>query len=241
MKSLTSIRLTALLFCFSSATAWGAMPSFGGLKESLNAVAGDSSEPASTSDVVPEDSSDNSAAISAEEGQEAIVTEFKQILSGVALAQVKVLNAYGLKDQAAALEADANLISGECDKKCLDKAVAGSMAANEEIEKLNVESAQLDAEGKAILAEAIPPLLINSYGFVKFLPKVSEWGKSAGDEMKAAGFMGAAKLKKKFDIGLFIVSKTPSVVKDISSTAKMLMTYSKENNIEIEGADDFEF
>lgn len=232
MNSKKSIILIALLFCFSSATAWGAMPNFGKLKESL---------PAGASDALPEGSSEDSSAVSAEAGQEAIVTEFKQILSGVALAQVKVLSAYGLKDQAEALEADANLISGECDKKCLDKAVAGSKAANKEIERFDLESAQLDAEGKAMLAEAIPPLLINSYGFVKFLPKVSKWGKSAGDEMKAAGLMGAAKLKKKFDTGLFIVSKTPGVVKDIASTAKKLMTYSKQNDIKVEGADDFDF
>ncbi len=61
------------------------------------------------------------------------------------------------------------------------------------------------------------------------------------NEVKAAGMMGAITLKKKLDTGLFISTKSPGLIKDILSTAKKLLTYSKENNIEIEGADDFEF
>ena len=209
----------------------GMVPGLGGIAQSVTSVAeAGNATGASLAN-----------AMSSESAQEALVIEFKEILSGVALAQAKVLEAYGLKDQAEALRADAGLISGDCDKKCLDKAVAGSKKANKEIASLDLESAELDAEGKAALAEAIPPLIINSYQFSKLVPKIKDWGTSAMNEVKAAGMMGAITVKKKLDTGLFISTKSPGLIKDILSTAKKLLTYSKENNIEIEGADDFEF
>jgi hypothetical protein len=58
-----------------------------------------------------------------------------------------------------------------------------------------------------------------------------DWSKSAKDEIKSAGAMGAIKLKKKLSAGFYIVKTTPKIIKNWASTSKSLIAFGKEQGI----------
>ena len=194
-----------------------------------------------TEEVVEESGSDGSEELSAADAQESIVSEFREIIRDVTIAQSAVVKALGIKDEAAAVEADANAISGECDNKCLDEAIARSAELNEKIETALANSESMKNVSKEEAGKAALPWLKAGYRTAKYVPKLSKWGKSATAEIKEAGMMGAPKMKKKFSQGLFIVRKAPPAAKKWITTIKLMQDVFKKNNISIEGADDFDF
>jgi hypothetical protein len=54
---------------------------------------------------------------------------------------------------------------------------------------------------------------------------------SSKNEIQAAGLMGAAKLKKKLDAGLYVAPKIPGLIGTTAKNAKGLITYGKKNKI----------
>ena len=79
--------------------------------------------------------------------QELMVTLFKDSLMEVAQGQGKLLRAFNLDDEAAALEASAALIAGECDNACLEGVIEQSEVATDSIEKLSADSAEMSDDG----------------------------------------------------------------------------------------------
>jgi hypothetical protein len=81
--------------------------------------------------------------------QELMVRLFKDSLMEVAQGQGKLLRAFNLNDEAAALEASAALIAGECDNACLEGVIEQSEVATASIERLSSDSAEMSDDGKA--------------------------------------------------------------------------------------------
>ena len=92
-------------------------------------------------------------------------------------------------------------------------------------------SSELDEDGKKELRKSYVPLAKGTYAMTKLGEAAKDWSKSAKDEIKSAGAMGAIKLKKKLSAGLYIVKTTPKIIKNWADTSKSLIAFGKEQGI----------
>ena len=111
--------------------------------------------------------------------QELMVTLFKDSLMEVAQGQGKLLRAFNLDDEAAALEASAALIAGECDNACLEGVIEQSEVATASIEKLSADSAEMSDDGKAQYNGAMGDFGAGTINLVLLVPVAAEWGPRA--------------------------------------------------------------
>ena len=225
------LRIATVLSLISAAPALMAAPDFGNKMKNMT------SKQAATKGA----ESDATEELSAVDAQEAIIVEFREIVRDVTVAQEAIVKALGLKDDADAGEADANAISGECDNKCIDEAIARSEELNNTIQTALSDSEAMKNVSKEEAAKAALPWLKAGYRTAMYVPKLTKWGKSATGEIKDAGMMGAAKMKKKFSQGLYILKKAPPVAAKWLDTIRLAQEVFKKSNISIEGADEFDF
>ena len=111
--------------------------------------------------------------------QELMVRLFKDSLMEVAQGQGKLLRAFNLNDEAAALEASAALIAGECDNACLEGVIEQSEVATASIEKLSSDSAEMSDDGKAQYSGAMGDFGAGTVNLVLLVPVAAEWGPRA--------------------------------------------------------------
>ena len=93
--------------------------------------------------------------------------------------QGKLLRAFNLNDEAAALEASAALIAGECDNACVEGVIEQSVVATASIEKLSSDSAEMSDDGKAQYNGAMGDLGAGTVNLVLLIPVAAEWGPRA--------------------------------------------------------------
>lgn len=117
--------------------------------------------------------------------QEMLVVAFRGALKDVSTGQVKVLRAFNMNDEAAALEADANLLAGACDTVCLESVVKQSKEANDAIKTLTKNKADLSDEGKAQYSDALSDFGTGTLNMVLVHPLAKEWGPRAIEAVKA--------------------------------------------------------
>ena len=111
--------------------------------------------------------------------QELMVRLFKDSLMEVAQGQGKLLRAFNLNDEAAALEASAALIAGECDNACLEGVIEQSEVATASIEKLSADSVEMTDDGKAQYNGAMGDFGAGTINLVLLVPVAAEWGPRA--------------------------------------------------------------
>ena len=111
--------------------------------------------------------------------QELMVTLFKDSLMEVAQGQGKLLRAFNLDDEAAALEASAALIAGECDNACLEGVIEQSEVATASIEKSSADSAEMSDDGKTQYNGAMGDFGAGTINLVLLVPVAAEWGPRA--------------------------------------------------------------
>ena len=111
--------------------------------------------------------------------QELMVTLFKDSLMEVTQGQGKLLRAFNLNDEAAALEASAALIAGECDNACVEGVIEQSVVATAAIDKLSSDSAEMSDDGKAQYNGAMGDFGAGTINLVLLVPVAAEWGPRA--------------------------------------------------------------
>lgn len=163
--------------------------------------------------------------------QDALVRDYVLASGNINQAQEKLLEAFGKKDLVAQLLTfKQNLAaSGETPSKQDLKRMAELTAEANEALKSSVErEEELSEEGKELYRESIPYMVKGSVGIAKLSKTASDFTGSAKDEIKAAGLMGAAKVKSKLDSGLYVAPKIPGLIGSTAKTTKMLITYGKK-------------
>ncbi len=184
---------------------------------------------------------DGATQLSAADAQDTIVTEFNEILRDVRFAQGAMLIALGKKDEGNAAQADAKAMSGACDNKCTKEAIARSAELDGIIESAMTDADAMKDVSKEEAGKAMLPWLKAGVRTALYIPKLGAWGKSATTEIKDAGLMGAAKMKKKFSQGLFIATNAPGAAQKWFTTIKLARDVFKKNDISYEGANDADF
>ena len=180
-----------------------------------------------------DDSKQSESGPSAEVAQEALVKDYSSAAVSVLRAQQNFLAAFGKKDEAAKAEAVATKLesSDKPSKQDLADAKAISDEANEQINELTSEESDFSEEGKAYYRAAIPYMAKGVQGLVKLANTAKNFIDNAQSEIKSAGMMGAVKLKKKLDAGLYVAPKIPSLIGDTTKNFKSLVSYGKKNKI----------
>lgn len=173
------------------------------------------------------------ASTSADAGglQDALVRDYLTANSSIQKGQGLLLEAFNKKDDLAKLEQGQASLSGEQSKQELAAITAQTKEAQEAIAKSMEEGVELTEEGKAKYRESIPHMIQGAVGISKLAQTASEFIDSSKNEIQSAGLMGAAKLKKKLDAGLFVAPKIPGLIGTTAKNAKGLITYGKKNKI----------
>jgi hypothetical protein len=173
-------------------------------------------------------SNTTSSAPSALDSQEAIVKDFKIAMKLMMESNIHIRAALGGKDSAKLDEIRAKLASGDCDNNCIKEAVKVSADASKLNAKLMENVEELNEDSKKTLTKAYGPLALGTLSLTKLMPKIKDWSKGAKQEIKDAGVMGAVKLKKKLDTGLFILKTTPSLIKEWGTASTSLVSFGKK-------------
>ena len=191
-----------------------------------------------------ESSESAKATESAADSQDVLVSQFKGTLGSILLAQKYLSIAFDQSDQAAALDTEISSLEGDCGTDCLKRAVKLSGNATESIsEKIDAKT-EIGAEGKTNYALALPPYIKGTLSAKDLASAAGTWSKQATGEIKGAGMMGATKLKKKLETGMYVAQQTPKLIKSWATATKQIFTYAKSSDIDlgkIEGANEFNF
>ena len=173
------------------------------------------------------------ASTSADAGglQDALVRDYLTANSSIQKGQELLLEAFGKKQEAAEEEQEQASLSGNASKQDLQRIASQTKEAQEAIAKSMEEGIELTEEGKAKYRESIPHMIQGAVGISKLAQTASEFIDSSKNEIQSAGLMGAAKLKKKLDAGLFVAPKIPGLIATTAKNAKGLITYGKKNKI----------
>lgn len=163
--------------------------------------------------------------------QDALVRDYLTANSSIQKGQGLLLEAFNKKADLAKLEQGQASLSGEQSKQELAAITAQTKEAQEAIAKSMEEGVELTEEGKAKYRESIPHMIQGAVGISKLAQTASEFIDSSKNEIQSAGLMGAAKLKKKLDAGLFVAPKIPGLIGTTAKNAKGLITYGKKNKI----------
>lgn len=177
--------------------------------------------------------SEPAASTSADAGglQDALVRDYLTANSSIQKGQELLLEAFNKKEDLAKLEQAQASLSGKQSKQDLETITAQTKEAQEAIAKSMEEGVELTEEGKAKYRESIPYMIQGAVGISKLAQTASEFIDSSKNEIQSAGLMGAAKLKKKLDAGLYVAPKIPGLIGTTAKNAKGLITYGKKNKI----------
>lgn len=153
---------------------------------------------------------------------EQMVSKYVSGSKNVTQADAKMLEAVGLKDEAAkaALQAQ-NLTEGATkgNLEDADKVQTESSKALEE--KLNGKKVTMDAAGKKLFASGLKDLAVGMIQYVGMSKDVSSFKPSI------TSIGGSAKS------ALYVVKTLPSSIKNLGTTLKAAIDFSKENDIPI--------
>lgn len=166
--------------------------------------------------------------------QDSLVRDYVLASGNLNQAQEKLLEAFGNKDLVAQLQTLRQSLadSGETpSKQELKRIKALTDEANDAINGSVEREEELSDEGKQLYKESIPYMVKGAGGIAKLSDTASEFFDSASNEVKAAGMMGAAKVKSKLDAGLYVAPKVPGLIGSTMKTTKMLITYGKKTKI----------
>jgi len=136
--------------------------------------------------------------------------------------QIKLLNAVGLKDKAASLEAKAkNLTSGATSESLEDTATEQTSANKALQDKLTSDKTPLTAEGKKQFSAGLIDLAKGVTGYVTMASSVSKYKPGMSDIGAAASSV------------IYIIKSLPATTDNLTNTLKNAIAYAKENKIDV--------
>lgn len=149
-------------------------------------------------------------------------------------AQSLIADALGLKKEKEKLETEGKALGkGNVDKSSLQKSVAVTENANKAIQKKIDEGATLSDEGKALLGKSLIPYAKSVTGTAGMVGDAKNLATGIQAQIKAAGMMGAMKVKKAFDVGLYLAPKIPTLAGGQLSQLKKMIDFARKTGVKI--------
>jgi len=170
--------------------------------------------------------------------QDSLVKTYQSSLGDILSSQALLLEAYGMKEDAAKLRSEAEaLAKGPLDKAQISKFTGSSEDVNKSINAQIDKQKALTAEGRKKYQQALLPYATGVAKMAKLAPEFKSFLKSASGQLKSASLMGKLKVKKQLDVGIYLAKATPGYLSNVASTTKKVVTYAKKQGVSKKAAD----
>ncbi|MDR2214936.1 MAG: hypothetical protein LBE59_03730 [Nevskiaceae bacterium] len=171
--------------------------------------------------------------------QEALVRKFVAARVPEMNAQVEFAKAFGLAEQAQALEVQKQaLSSGAVDKDALEKAREVGASAQKQIDAKMAEKPALDAEAKQHYTEGLTSLALA----VIAGKQLTDEAQTFANGVKSAKGAEALTLATKLAAGVYVAKETPGYLGSLTGSTKSALTFARANDIKVpENADSLAF
>lgn len=167
--------------------------------------------------------------------QDDLVKAYTVSATGVNNAQVLLAKAFDLKELVAELEAEQKALKdgSVSDEKSIKANKKLTENANNVILEKMKTGDKLSDEGRKYYVKAFPPYVQGLVGSKKIIDASEGFLDSAKSTLSSASFMEKAKVASKLTVGSYVASEAPGLVKNLWDTSKMMITYGKNNDIEV--------
>lgn len=167
--------------------------------------------------------------------QEGVVRKYVEASGLLNKAQTELLYAFGLKDKAAALEAQAKALGSGAtlDKDGIEKQKKLSDDANKAIQEKVDSGAQLDAEGKKHYAASLSPFGGAVAITTKMPNDLSSFSSAAQSQIQSASPMDKLSVTSKLSSGVYLAKELPGYSAGLLSCLGKLVTYANKNQIPV--------
>lgn len=169
--------------------------------------------------------------------QENLLGRFNSSMNNMLLAQARTLEAGGLKEEAQRAAAAAeNYSSGNVVTKDQLERDTQSTAENlQKIEELKAKDVALTAEGRKLLAAAVPHYAKGLYEGTQLPDAFESWSSNAkgGLNSLAANPLKAKKLTSGLDDVVTVTQELPALLKAWGSTSSAFVSYAKSNRVDV--------
>jgi len=167
--------------------------------------------------------------------QEKLVKSFLLAQKKLHHAQRLILEAGGKKDEAIEAQEDADTYSGKDQSKDLvERTVNRSKENQKQIDELDLKTLELSAEGKKLVAQSLVPYAQSVASTAAMVIDAKSLAEGIKAQLKAAGFAGAMKVKKTFDVGLYLAPKIPGLSGGQLTQIKKMIDYARKHGLPID-------
>ncbi|NJB68502.1 hypothetical protein GGQ74_002175 [Desulfobaculum xiamenense] len=171
--------------------------------------------------------------------QESIKKDLVAALSELLDAQNQIAVAVQDKEMAAQTKVLIDTLqSGNVQDEDVERAVATTEENDKNIQEKQKSYNSLDAESKKKLAEALVPYAKGSALTVKVGKDFAQWISKAKDALAEAAPTALCSLKSKFDFGMNVGPKIPTLGSQMAGTTGELIAFCKSNDLEVSNAED---
>ncbi len=166
--------------------------------------------------------------------QERLVKSFVGAQQNLLEAQSLVAEALGLKEEKDKDEDERGVVGqGNVDKKALKKTVGLTENAQKAIQKKMDAGEALSAEGKTLIAQSLVPYAKSVAGVVAMVDDAKNLADGIQAQIKSAGMTGAMKVKKAFDVGLYVAPKVPGFATGMVKQLGSMVSFAKKNGVKV--------
>jgi len=171
--------------------------------------------------------------------QDSLVKTYQSSLRDILSSQALLLEAYGMKEEAAKLRSEAEaLAKGPLDKEQFSIITRMSERIDRRINALIDKQKALTDEGRKKYLQALLPYATGVAQMAKLAPELKSFLKSASGQLKSASLMEKAKVMEKLDVGMYLAKASPGYLSNVASTTKKVVTYAKKQGVSKKTADD---
>ncbi len=170
--------------------------------------------------------------------QNSLVKTYQSSLEDILSSQALLLEAYGMKQEAAKLRSEADAMGkGSLDLAQLKKRTKSSSDANAQITAKMDEGKALTDEGRGKYQQALLPYATGVVKMTKLVPEFQKFLQSAIDQFNSAPLMGKMKVKKQLSVGVYLAKATPGYLANVTTTTKKIVTYAKRQGVSKKATD----
>ncbi|WOJ93695.1 hypothetical protein R0135_00665 [Congregibacter variabilis] len=245
-KSMAANVLAVFTVVVVSLGASASYAQLGGFGKKLSGMLGNDDQVEEPVEESQGDAADVSATVTDEAGaaavpmdalsmQDALVVNYLSAAALINQSQILLADAFGLKDEAAELRAQSEVLSGGTvlDKDALETASEVSERANEAIAKKLAEGEDLTDDAKQIYASAFGPYLKGLALTAGLSDDFGSFGNAAKNRLVSAPMMQKLSVKKELAAGTYILTSVPGFTKDLYDTSKSLLSFASAQSIPV--------
>ncbi|MGH8273967.1 MAG: hypothetical protein ACRES9_06900 [Gammaproteobacteria bacterium] len=165
--------------------------------------------------------------------QSKLVHDFSTAQTQTLKAQALLAQAFGDKNQAAELRADAKTLANGASAQDVEKSIGDSSRANKQINKNMKAGVKLTEQGKKLYAQAVPYYVTGLTQTIALRPDIMNFSSSAQQALESASIVDKLSLRNKLAAGVYLTKHAPAYISELQGTTGEILSYSKKENITI--------